>query len=145
MVLCVAKPLNGQLRLREGKKCGASMISLLCTLTLHVLTFLWTHNIHLHFFIMSSWNPFHNRPTDLTYSISWLLMSWQHKAPGHQQPWHWASSPRIFHPRQLKSWPSVDQTVGLIGEIRCNAIHQGPVSLRLMTSQFKDIVTYTQK
>ena len=26
-----------------------------------------------------------------TYSISWLLMSWRRKEPGHQQPWYWPS------------------------------------------------------
>ena len=29
---------------------------------------------------------------DLTYStqsVSWVLMSWWHKEPGHQQQWHW--------------------------------------------------------
>ena len=25
----------------------------------------------------------------LTGSISWLLMPWRRKEPGHQQPWHW--------------------------------------------------------
>ena len=24
-----------------------------------------------------------------TWSISWVLMPWQHKEPGHQQPWYW--------------------------------------------------------
>ena len=24
-----------------------------------------------------------------TWSISWLLMSWRRKEPGHQQPWYW--------------------------------------------------------
>ena len=27
----------------------------------------------------------------LTYSISWLLMSWRRQEPGHQQPWYWPS------------------------------------------------------
>ena len=26
-----------------------------------------------------------------TWSISWALMSWWHKEPGHQQPWYWPS------------------------------------------------------
>ena len=30
------------------------------------------------------------------HSIPWLLMSWQCKEPGHQQPWHWLNSSRIF-------------------------------------------------
>ena len=31
------------------------------------------------------------RPTYATWSISWLLMSWRRKEPGHQQPWYWPS------------------------------------------------------
>ena len=27
--------------------------------------------------------------TYFTQSISWLLMSWRPKEPGHQQPWYW--------------------------------------------------------
>ena len=30
-------------------------------------------------------------PTYSTRSISWLLMSWRRKEPGHQQPWYWPS------------------------------------------------------
>ena len=30
-------------------------------------------------------------PTYSTYSISWPLMSWRRKEPGHQQPWYWPS------------------------------------------------------
>ena len=30
-------------------------------------------------------------PTYSTLSISWLLMSWRRKEPGHQQPWYWPS------------------------------------------------------
>ena len=30
-------------------------------------------------------------PTYATSSISWLLMSWRRKEPGHQQPWYWRS------------------------------------------------------
>ena len=30
-------------------------------------------------------------PTYTTLSISWLLMSWRRKEPGHQQPWYWRS------------------------------------------------------
>ena len=32
----------------------------------------------------------HVRPGP-TYSISWLLMSWRRKEPGHRQPWYWPS------------------------------------------------------
>ena len=30
-------------------------------------------------------------PAYSTQSISWLLMSWRRKEPGHQQPWYWPS------------------------------------------------------
>ena len=30
-------------------------------------------------------------PAYTTKSISWLLMSWRRKEPGHQQPWYWPS------------------------------------------------------
>ena len=30
-------------------------------------------------------------PAYLPQSISWLLMSWRRKEPGHQQPWYWPS------------------------------------------------------
>ena len=30
------------------------------------------------------------------WSITWLMMDWQHKEPEHQQPWHWPVSPRLF-------------------------------------------------
>ena len=30
-------------------------------------------------------------PTYFTYSVSWLLMTWWWKEPGHQQPWYWPS------------------------------------------------------
>ena len=30
-------------------------------------------------------------PAYSTWSISWLLMSWRGKEPGHQQPWYWPS------------------------------------------------------
>ena len=33
-----------------------------------------------------------SRPVYAAYSISWLLMAWQHKEPGHQQPWYWPSN-----------------------------------------------------
>ena len=34
-----------------------------------------------------------------TQSITWLLMSWWHKEPGHQQPWYWPSSHRTIPPQ----------------------------------------------
>ena len=37
-----------------------------------------------------------------TQSISWLLMSWRHKEPGHQQPWYWPSQTKITRSLQVK-------------------------------------------
>ena len=37
-----------------------------------------------------------------TCSISWILMSWRYKQPGHQQPWYWlrwTKSTRLPHVR----------------------------------------------
>ena len=64
-----------------------------------------------------------------TNSISWELISWRRKEPVHQQQIYWLSLTRILRSQHVENWYSC----------------LGPVSLRLMTSQFKDIVTYTQK
>ena len=37
------------------------------------------------------------------YLISWPLMTWLCKKPGHQQPWHWPSLLIIFHFQQQES------------------------------------------
>ena len=34
----------------------------------------------------------HPGPTHSTKLISWLLMTWQRKEPGHQQAWYWFST-----------------------------------------------------
>ena len=41
-------------------------------------------------------------PTYSIYSISWLLMSWWRKEPGHQQPWHWCSQTEITRSPHVK-------------------------------------------
>ena len=33
-------------------------------------------------------------PLYLAYQSPWLLMTWRHKEPGHQQPWRWPNFPR---------------------------------------------------
>ena len=43
------------------------------------------------------------RPDYPTESIPWLLMTWLHKEPGHQQPWYWPSSPKWFRPQDQKA------------------------------------------
>ena len=38
-------------------------------------------------------------PTNLTKATPWLLMTWRHMEPEHQQPRSWPSSPRIIQPK----------------------------------------------
>ena len=68
------------------------------------------HNIYLHFMslphiylvpVVEILAQVQHGPTYSTYSISWLLMSWRRKEPGHQQPWYWPS------PRTLTHWGRV--------------------------------------
>ena len=65
--------------------------------------------------------------TYLTWPISWQLMTWRRKEPGHQLPWYWASYHRMLqfqhhsrvnslwsvndHKWHLKSWSSLDQVI----------------------------------
>ena len=44
----------------------------------------------------------------LSRSISWLLMIWWHKEPGHQQPWYSPSD--VWKP--CKSWPYMRKNFG---------------------------------
>ena len=70
-------------------------------LTLYVLNFSeGTSNIYLHFMSFLHVNNTYvveippgvrQGPAYSTISISWLLMSWRRKEPGHQQPWYWPS------------------------------------------------------
>ena len=57
-------------------------------------------NIHLHFMsllhidmtqVLKILPQVRPEPTYSTWSISWLLMSWWRKEPGHQQQWYWPS------------------------------------------------------
>ena len=57
-------------------------------------------NIYLHFVsflhitttqVVEILPQIRQEPTYSTWSISWLLMSWRRKEPGHQQPWYWPS------------------------------------------------------
>ena len=38
-------------------------------------------------------------------SISWLLMSWRRKEPGHQQPWYWQLIAEPGNKTAAVSWP----------------------------------------
>ena len=57
-------------------------------------------NIYLHFVsflhigttqVVEILPQIRQEPTYSIQSISWPLMSWQRKEPGHQQPWYWPS------------------------------------------------------
>ena len=54
---------------------------------LHFMSSLHIDTTHV-FKILSQVRP---GPTYSAYSISWLLISWRCKEPGHQQPWYWPS------------------------------------------------------
>ena len=45
-------------------------------------------------------------PTYSIQSISWLLMSWRRKEPGHQQPWYWPSQTEITRSPHVKGFNS---------------------------------------
>ena len=62
----------------------------------------WRGNINIYLHLMSSLHIDMTRvltilpqvkpgPTYSTQSISWLLMSWRRREPGHQRPWYWRS------------------------------------------------------
>ena len=38
------------------------------------------------------------------YSTSWVLMSWWHKEPGHQQPWCWLWWNELIQSPHIKGW-----------------------------------------
>ena len=43
-------------------------------------------------------------PVCNTWSVSWLLMVWRRKEPGHQQPWYWPCLLTVFHCPHGKGW-----------------------------------------
>ena len=57
---------------------------------LHFLSFLDSWQSLLKSLHKKDWDPC------TLQSLPWLLMTWRCKKPGHQQPWYWRSSPRIF-------------------------------------------------
>ena len=67
---------------------------------LRVKLFRGNMNIYLHFVlflhidttqVVEILPQIRQEPTYSTWSVSWLLMSWRCKEPGHQQPWYWPS------------------------------------------------------
>ena len=41
-------------------------------------------------------------------SISWLLMTWWYKEPGHQQAWYWPHYPDPLIKKQTITWTNID-------------------------------------
>ena len=74
--------------------------------------FLWGKiNIYLHFVwflhidttqVVEILPQIRQEPTYSTKSISWLLMSWWRKEPGHQQPWYWSRQTKITRSSHVK-------------------------------------------
>ena len=94
-------------------------------LTLYVLIF-FRGNIKIYLHLMSYLHtnkthvveiPPRVRPAYSTQSISWLLMSWRRKEPGHQQPWFWPSKTGLTRSPHVKGWlrcldhPRCDDTI----------------------------------
>ena len=99
------------IRLQNGQKCPyvnlLNHVSFLCTLTLYVL------NIRMHLQLIPSLHTDTTQVDEIlshvrqeltcsTWSlISWVLMPWRCKEPGHQQPWCWLFRTGKFGPRTL--------------------------------------------
>ena len=76
-----------------------SIYSISCLKTLCVL-FFFRENINMYLHFMSFLHTDRTQVVEIpprvgqgsayyTLSLSWMLMSWRHKEPGHQQPWYW--------------------------------------------------------
>ena len=72
-----------QLYLPLRAKCFGGNINIY----LHFMSFLHTNKTQ----VVESPPWVKQGPAYSTQSISWLLMSWRRKEPGHQQPWYWPS------------------------------------------------------
>ena len=68
-------------------------------------------NIYLHFVsylhidttqVVEILPQIRQEPAYSTQSISWLLMSWRRKEPGHHQPWYWSSETEITRSPHVK-------------------------------------------
>ena len=86
--------------------------SVCAILTLYVLNF-FGENINIYLHIMSFLHINKTQVVEIpprvkqgpaywTQSISWLLMSWRRKEPGHQQPWYWPSLTELTRSPHVK-------------------------------------------
>ena len=80
----------------------------------------------------STWNTFtQETPIYPELSIQWLLMTWLHEEPGHQQPWYWSSFPNIYSaPQRLKINP--DWIPNKL--LKCNTFFHHIISRHLLSS-----------
>ena len=86
-------------------------INIKLTLVMSWLNFFWAYIIYSHY--TSFFNNDMSKVTEIhsqgrqhhahcTQSIPWLLMTWQCKEPGHQQPCCWPSLPTILQSQHQK-------------------------------------------
>ena len=99
-VSSVSHPFNKFLLGTQDQWLCSRLWYLPCVNPLHAIFFRENINIYLHFmsFLHTDYTQVveipprvRQGPAYSTYSISWLLMSWRRKEPGHQQPWYWPS------------------------------------------------------
>ena len=97
---------NSMFRCMDDIFCGVPIVPSFCSIQTLVVNplrakfFRGNINIYLHLMSLLHIEMTHvlkilpqvrAGPTYSTWSISWLLMSWWHKEPGHQQSWYWPS------------------------------------------------------
>ena len=97
---------------QSGVQVGQKSREIILTLVMLNL-FLWSIEKYLDFLsFLNTWmeqmRSFHVKKTSaplftVDQLISWLLLAWWHKKPGHQQPWYWPSLPGIFWPQPQKA------------------------------------------
>ena len=82
-------------------------------LTLYYVEYVFTFYIIPQHWSVEILSPITQEHPHLTWSISWLLMTWRRQEPGHQQPWYWPSCPGIFqavhYKADLSSYPGYFQ------------------------------------
>ena len=69
-----------------------------CCLGLRVYSMVYAHNQYILWWPFTLNENFYSHCNLMLLSVyftlqkTWLLMSWRHKEPGHQQPWYWPNS-----------------------------------------------------
>ena len=90
-----------------------------CVNPLHAKFFRRNKNIYLHFMsflhidmtqVVEILPQVRQGPTYSTESVSWVLMSWWRKEPGHQQPWYWPSETELTRSPHINGYNSVDSS-----------------------------------